>query len=135
MLSSQWIVLLIVHMHIRVGFYHIHLLRGNQISYYSHYQYIMSKNKAIKSLLSQNYSLFLLTIECFGVSIYHTDSGSYKIFDCRSRGECCISQPLCACVLLKVLSIESLAQCFQAIINTHSVTIMNSEECRLVHMK
>ena len=103
----------------------------------------MSKNKAIESLLSQNYSLFLLTIECFGVSIYHTDSGSYsgsyngsyKIFDCRSRGECCRSQPLCACVLLEVLSIESLAQCFQTIKSTHSGTIMNSEECRLVHMK
>ena len=31
------------------------------------YQYIMSKDGAFESLLSQNYFLFILTIECIGV--------------------------------------------------------------------
>ena len=49
------------------------------------YQYIMSKDKAFESLLSQNYSLFILTIECIGVSIYHTDSGNYQIFHSHAK--------------------------------------------------
>ena len=40
------------------------------------YQYSMSRDRAFESLLSQNYSSFILTIECIGVSIYHTDNGS-----------------------------------------------------------
>jgi len=99
------------------------------------YQYIMSQNRAFESLLSQNYSSFILTIECIGVSIYHTDNGSYKVFDSYARDEYGRSQPSGACALLEVPSIESLVQFFQTIINTHSVTIMNSKECRLVHMK
>ena len=67
----------------------------------------MSKDKAFESLLSQNYSLFLLTIECIGVSIYHTDSGNYQIFHSHAGDECGRSQPLCVCVLLEVLSIKA----------------------------
>ena len=47
----------------------------------------MSKDRAFESLLTQNYSSFILTIKCTGVSIYHTDNGSYKVFgfSCKRR--------------------------------------------------
>ena len=48
------------------------------------YQHSMSKDTACESLLLQNYSSLILTIECIGVRIYHTDSGSYMIFDSLS---------------------------------------------------
>jgi len=100
------------------------------------YQYIMSEDRAFESLLSQNYSSFILTIEYIGVSVYnHTDNGSYKIFDSHARDEYGRSHPSGTCALWEVPSIENLVQCFQTITNTHSVTIMNSEEGRLVHMK
>ena len=89
------------------------------------YQFIMTKDRAFESLLSQNYSSFILTIECIGVSIYHTDNRSYKIFDFHAIDEYGRSQPSGASVLLEVASIASLLQCFQAIINTHSVTIFS----------
>ena len=37
------------------------------------YQYSIPIDGAFESLLSQNYSSFILTIGCIGVSIYHTD--------------------------------------------------------------
>ena len=40
------------------------------------YQYSISIDRAFESLLSQNYSSFILTIECISVSIHHTDNGS-----------------------------------------------------------
>ena len=95
------------------------------------YQYSMSIDRAFESLLSQNYTSFILTIGCIGVSIYRTDNGSYKIFDSHARDEYGRSHPSGTCVLLEVPSIQSSVQYFQ----THSLTIMNSEECRLVHMK
>ena len=51
------------------------------------YQYSMSIDRAFESLLSQNYTSFILTVGCIGVSIYHTDNGSYKIFDSHARDE------------------------------------------------
>ena len=53
-----------------------------------------------------------------------------QIFDFYTRDEYDRSYPSGTCVLLEVLpSIESLVEYFQTIINTHSVIIMNSEEC------
>jgi len=104
----------------------------------------MSKDRAFESLLSQNYSSFILTIECIGVSIYHTDNGSYKVFDSRARDKYGRRLPSGACVLLEVPSIESLVQCFQTIkhslgdnyelrgvqISTYEITAVNSERRR-----
>ena len=75
----------------------------------------MSRDRAFESLLSQNYSSFILTIECIGVSIYHTDNGNYKIFDSHARDEYGRSHPSGTCVLLEVPSIQGLVQCFQTI--------------------
>ena len=97
------------------------------------YQYSLPTDSAFESLLPQNYSSFILTIGCIGVSIYHTqsDNGSnYKIFDSRARGEYGRSQPQGTCVLLEVPSIQGLLQYFQAI---HSLG--DNYELRLVHMK
>ena len=63
------------------------------------YQYSMSIDRAFESLLSQNYFSFILTIECICVSIYHTDNGSYKIFDSHARDEYGRSHPSGTCVL------------------------------------
>ena len=78
------------------------------------YQYSIPIDSAFESLLSQNYSSFILTIGCIGVSIYHTDNGSYKIFDSHARDEYGRSHPQGTCVLLEVLSIQDLVQYFQA---------------------
>ena len=99
------------------------------------YQYSMSIDRAFESLLSQNYTSFVLTIGCIGVRIYHTDNGSYKIFDSHARDEYGRSHPSGTCVLLEVLSIQSFNKYSISRLYTHSLTIMNSEECRLVHMK
>ena len=104
------------------------------------YQYSMSRDRAFESLLSQkNYPSFILTIECIGVSIYHTDNGSYKIFDSHARDEYGRSHPSGTCVLLEVPSIQGLVQCFQTIhslsdnyelrgvqISTYEVTRVNN---------
>ena len=50
---------------------------------------------------------------------YHTDNGSYKIFDSHARDEYGRSHPSGTCVLLEVPSIQSLVQYFQTI---HSLT-------------
>ena len=48
----------------------------------------MSKDRAFESLLTQNYSSFILTaLKCIAVSIYHTYNESYKIFASRARDE------------------------------------------------
>ena len=83
------------------------------------YQYSMSIDRAFTSLLSQNYTSFILTIGCIGVSIYHTDNGGYKIFDSHARDEYGRSHPSGTCALLEVPSIQSLVQYFQTI---HSLT-------------
>ena len=72
----------------------------------------MSRDRAFESLLSQNYSSFILKIGCIGVSIYHADNGSYKIFDSHARDEYGRSNPSGACVLLEVSSIQSLVSVF-----------------------
>lgn len=60
----------------------------------------MSKDRAFESVLTEDYSSFILT-KCIGVSIYHTDNESYKIFDSRARDEYGRSHPSGTCVLLE----------------------------------
>ena len=40
----------------------------------------MSKDRAFKLFSTQNYSSFILTVKSIGVSIYHIENGSFKIF-------------------------------------------------------
>ena len=105
------------------------------------YQYSIPIDSAFESLLSQNYSSFILTIGCIGVSIYHTDNGSYMIFDSHARNEYGRSHPQGTCALLEVPSIQDLVLYFQAIHSLgdnyefRSYITLNSEGCILVHMK
>ena len=93
------------------------------------YQYSIPIHSAFESLLSQNYSSFILKIGCIGVSIYHTDNGCYKVFDSHARDEYGRSHPQGACVLLEVPSIKDLVQYFQAI---HSLG--DNNELRRLHI-
>ena len=71
---------------------------GNIDSIIEGYQYSIPIDSTFESLLSQNYSSFTLTIGCIGVSIYHTDNGSYKIFDSHARDKYGRSHPHGTCV-------------------------------------
>lgn len=64
-------------------------------------QYSMALDRASESLLLQNYSLFILTIGCIGVSII------------LKMGV--VGYLIGTCVLLEVPSIQSLDQYFQAL--------------------
>ena len=116
----------------------------NRDSIIEGYQYSIPIDSAFESLLSQNYSSFILTIGCIGVSIYHTDNGSYKIFDSHARDEYGRSHLQGVRVLLQVPSIQGLVQYFQAIhslgdnyklrglqISAYEITAVNSvrEQC------
>ena len=85
------------------------------------YQYSIPIDSAFESLLSQNYSSFILTMGCIGVSIYHTDNGSYQIFDSYARDQINMVE---AIPILEVPSIQGLVQYFQAMIlsGTHVAT-------------
>ena len=91
------------------------------------YQYSIPIDSAFESLLSQNYSSFILTIGCIGVSIYPTDNGSYKIFDSHARDEYGRSHPQATCVLLEEPSIQDLG----LHVSTYEITSVNSvrEQC------
>ena len=63
------------------------------------YQYSLPIDSAIESLLSQNYSSFILTIGCIGFSTYGIDNLSYKIFDSHASDEYGRSHPQGICLL------------------------------------
>ena len=44
-----------------------------------------AKDRDFESLLTQNYSSFILAIKCIGTSIFRTDKGCYKIFDSHAN--------------------------------------------------
>ena len=94
----------------------------NSYSIIEGYQYSIPIDSAFESLLSQNYSSFILTIGCIGVSIYHTDNGSYKMQEMNMVET--IPKVQCTSVLLEVPSIQGLVQSFQAMIlsNTRVAT-------------
>ena len=49
------------------------------------YQYCPSLQIAFESLLSQNYTSFIATLRCIGVSIYCNGDIGFKIFDSHAR--------------------------------------------------
>ena len=74
--------------------------------------------------------LFFIYSGCIGVCICHTDNG---IFDSHARDKYDRSHSIGTCVPEEP-SIQSLAQCSQAIYLLCDM-ILNSEGCRLAHMK
>ena len=72
------------------------------------YQYCTSLQRAFESLISQDYNNFILTVGSICVAIYHDSNVGYKIFDSHARDMYGRVHPQGTCVLLEVLSIESL---------------------------
>ena len=81
------------------------------------YQYCTSLQIAFESLLSQNYTNFILTVGCVGVSIYCNVDVGFKIFDSHARDVYGRAHPQGTCVLLKALSLDSLVCYFQSLHN------------------
>ena len=63
--------------------------------------YLFTKLIAFESLISQNYTNFILTVECIGVAIYHNGNMEFKIFDSRASDLYGRGHPQGTCVLLE----------------------------------
>ena len=81
------------------------------------YQYCTLLQIAFESLLSQNYTNFILTVGCVGVSIYCNVDVGFKIFDSHARDVYGRAHPQGTCVLLEALSLDSLVCYFQSLHN------------------
>ena len=66
------------------------------------YQYCTSLQRAFKSLISEDYKNFVLTVRCVGVAIYYKDDIGFKIFDSRAQDLHDRGHPQGTCVLLEV---------------------------------
>ena len=77
------------------------------------YQYCtVPMNTAFESLISENYTSFMLTIGCITVGIYCIDNERFKIFDSHARDVYGHSHPQGSCVLLELPLIQDLVQYF-----------------------
>ena len=82
------------------------------------YQYCTSLQIAFESLLPQNYTNFMLTVGCIGVSNYCNVNIGFKIFDSHARDVYGRADPQGTCVLLEALSLDSLVCYFQSLYNS-----------------
>ena len=89
-----------------------HYCRARMCAIEGH-QNCTSLQGAFESLMSDNYTNFILTIGCTGVAIYCNDIG-FKIFDSHARDLCGRSHPEGTCVLLEVSSVHSLIHYLQS---------------------
>ena len=69
--------------------------------------------QAFRSLLSENYKSFLLTITILTVAIFQTTDGVFKVFDSHSRNCEGMNDPLGTCVLIELASLDHLLEYFQ----------------------
>lgn len=73
------------------------------------YQYCVSLERAFKSLISQQYTSFILTVQCKAVVIiYCADNGNFKVFDSSARDVYGNSHPQGTCVPLYLPSVHNL---------------------------
>ena len=83
------------------------------------YQYYMGMKRAFESLLTEQYSSFILTVSCISVAIiYCANDGHFKVFDSHARDIYGRSHPQGTCVLLDIPSIDNLVQYFQGLYGT-----------------
>ena len=85
------------------------------------YQYCTSLKTAFESLISENYTSFILMIGCITVAVYYTSNEIFRIFDSHARDLYGKSYPQGSCILLEVSSLNNLVQYFQSIHNNHSM--------------
>ena len=81
------------------------------------YQYCTSLDRAFRSLISENFNNFVLTIGCTAVAIDCKGDVGLKIFDSHARDIYGRSHHQVTCVLLEVSSLNSLVHYFQNIHN------------------
>ena len=79
------------------------------------YQYCASLQRAFESLLSQNYTNFILIVGYVSVSIYCNVAMAFKIFDSHTRDVYDRGHPHGTCVLLEALLLHSLVCYFQSL--------------------
>lgn len=79
------------------------------------FEYCASLQRAFESLMSENYTNFVLTVGCITVSIYCIDDLTFKVFDSHARDLHGNSYHQGTCVLLEVSSINGLVHYFQSI--------------------
>ena len=72
------------------------------------YQYCTSLQRAFKSLISDGYTNFILTVGFIGVAIYCNGSLGFQIFHSHARDLCSRGHPQGTCVLLEIPSLISL---------------------------
>ena len=77
------------------------------------YQYCTSLRRAFESLISENYTNFILTVECTAVAIYFNSNMGLKIYDSHARDLHGRGQSQGTCVL-EVLSLDSYVHDFQS---------------------
>jgi hypothetical protein len=81
------------------------------------YQYCTSLQRAFESVVTENYTNFVLTVGCTVVAIYCNGNVGFKIFDSHARDIYGRSHAQGTCVLLEVSSLNSLVHYFQSIHN------------------
>ena len=75
------------------------------------FDYCTSLVNAIQSLITQNYTSFILTIGSSTVAIYSTSDGKIKLFDSHARDAVGMPHAQGTCVLLEITSLQDL-QCY-----------------------
>jgi len=79
------------------------------------YAYCTSLQTAFQSLMSENYTNFILTIGSTAVAIYCHGNNTFKVFDSHARDLCGNSFSQGTCVLLELSSLSNLVHYFQSI--------------------
>jgi len=84
----------------------------------------------LQSLLSQNYTSFILTIGCSTVGLYCTSDDKIKLFDSHARDAMGMSHPRGVCVLLELPSLQELI-CYLQRLHTNPIALF---EVKGVHI-
>ena len=79
------------------------------------FQYCMGLQRALQSLISQQYNSFILIVGAVGVAIPYPDDGQFSIFDSHARDIYGNSHPQGTCELLHVPCISHLVHYFQSL--------------------
>ena len=79
------------------------------------FQYCMGLQRALQSLISQQYNSFILIVGAVGVAIPYPDDGQFSIFDSHARDIYGNSHPQGTCELLHVPCISHLVHHFQSL--------------------
>ena len=79
------------------------------------YAYCTSLQTAFQSLMSENYTNFILTIGSSAVAIYRHSNNTFKVFDSHARNLCGNSYSQGTCVLLELASLSYLVHYFQSV--------------------